>query len=222
MSRPLVELDHIVITCHRLKAGIDYVSRVFGVSIPEGGQHHFMGTHNAVMAIGDGVYLEVIAIDPTLPAPPYPRWFGLGNIMWEDQLKDKPLLAHYVMRTTDINASLARLDKADAVQIGPPHSASRGDLTWQITLSPTGLPPEGGCLPALIEWDGTPPVGNMAFPGPKLEKLRLLHPDPAFLHNFMDHLDARHILDDGKIEIEQSATPGLKADFINRQKSIWI
>ena len=42
MTRPVVELDHIVITCHRLRAGMDYIERTCGVSIPEGGQHEFM------------------------------------------------------------------------------------------------------------------------------------------------------------------------------------
>ena len=222
MTRPIVELDHIVITCHRLRAGMDYIQRVFGVTIPEGGQHDFMGTHNAIMAIGNGAYLEVIAIDETLPAPPYPRWFGLGNIMREDQLKDKPLLAHFVMRTTDLEASLASLDPHDAALIGKPHAASRGDLTWQITLNPTGLPPEGGCLPALIQWDGEPPVSRMAFPGPVLEKLRLCHPDPERMTAFMERIGAGMMVNDGLIDIEHSAPAGLKADFSHRQRSIWI
>ena len=222
MTRPVVELDHIVITCHRLRAGMDYIERTFGVSIPEGGQHDFMGTHNAVMAIGHDAYLEVIAIDPTLPAPPHPRWFGLGNIVFEDKLKDKPLLTHFVLRTSDIKASLAGLDKSDAAQIGNLHAASRGDLNWQITLNPTGLPPEGGCLPALIEWQGQPPVHRMSFMGPTLEKLRLCHPDPAHLQQCLESMGADTILADGLIEIESADPPGLKADFSHGKRSIWI
>ena len=107
--QPQLAFDHVVVTCHKLKAGIDYVRRVFGVEIPLGGQHDFMGTHNAVMAVGDGIYFEVIAIDTSLPVPPYPRWFGLGNPLFEDRMKDQPILAHYVLRTPDIEATMAEL-----------------------------------------------------------------------------------------------------------------
>ena len=108
-TAPMLAFDHLAITSHKLSSGMDYIRRVFGVEIPLGGQHHFMGTHNAVMAVGDGIYMEVIAIDPSLPVPPYPRWFGLGNAAFEDRLKDQPLLTHYVLRTPDIDATLAAL-----------------------------------------------------------------------------------------------------------------
>ncbi|MGC6485842.1 MAG: VOC family protein [Candidatus Puniceispirillales bacterium] len=222
MAGPALELDHIVITCHRLEAGMDYIERTFGVSIPPGGQHDFMGTHNAVMAVGRDAYLEVIAIDPSLPAPPYPRWFGLGNIQMEDRLKDKPMLAHFVLRTTDLEATLAGLEKSDQALIGKPQAASRGDLRWQITLNPTGLPPMGGCLPALIEWDGTPPISRMAFPGPVLDKLRLGTPEPERLRQVLTTLGGENLLADGLLDIETATPAGLKADFTHRNRSIWI
>ena len=43
-----------------------------------------------------------------------------------------------------------------------------GILSWKITIHESGLPPEGGCLPALIEWNGTPPQYGMASPGHNL------------------------------------------------------
>lgn len=222
MSVPALELDHIVITCHRLQSGMEYIERIFGVEIPLGGQHVFMGTHNAVMAVGNNAYLEVIAIDPSLPAPPCPRWFGLGNIRMEDRLKDKPLLAHFVLRTSDIRASLEAAGKTERELIGEPHAASRGDLSWQITLNPTGLPPMGGCIPALIEWDGPPPISRMAFPGPVLDKLRLGTPDPKGLNQILTSLGGAKLINTGLLEIETGNPAGLKADFTHRNRSIWI
>ncbi|MGC6522727.1 MAG: VOC family protein, partial [Candidatus Micropelagos thuwalensis] len=143
MSTPHLEFDHLAITCHKLSAGVEYIRRVFGVEIPLGGQHEFMGTHNAVMAVGDGIYLEVIAIDPSLKVPPYPRWFGLGNPRLEDEMKTQPILMHYVLRTPDMAATLAGLDAGLRDKIGPVNQGARGDLRWQITINPTGLPPEG-------------------------------------------------------------------------------
>jgi len=220
--QPQLAFDHVVVTCHKLKAGIDYVRRVFGVEIPLGGQHDFMGTHNAVMAVGDGIYFEVIAIDTSLPVPPYPRWFGLGNPLFEDRMKDQPILAHYVLRTTDIEATMAGLSDELIEMLGPVNSASRGDLSWKITINPTGLPPEGGCLPALIEWDGVPPQYKMARLGPELERIYLCHPKPEMMLSHLMAMGAGDLIDQGMIDVQETAKTGLKADFIQNNKAVWI
>jgi len=220
-TAPMLAFDHLVVTSHKLTAGMDYIQRVFGVDIPLGGQHHFMGTHNAVMAVGDGIYFEVVAIDPSLPVPPYPRWFGLGNAAFEDRLKDQPLLTHYVLRTPDINASLAALSPELREKLGPVHEGSRGDLSWKITIHESGLPPQGGCLPALIEWNGTPPQYGMAAPGPQFDRLHVCHGDLDGLTASLTQMGAGDLMDQGMICLEQSA-PQLKADFTHRNKTVFL
>lgn len=37
------------------------------------------GTHNRCLGMEDGIYLEVIAVDPEAPPPSRPRWFGLDD-----------------------------------------------------------------------------------------------------------------------------------------------
>ena len=219
---PELAFDHVVVTCHKLKAGVDYVRRIFGVEIPLGGQHDFMGTHNAVMAVGDGIYFEVIAIDTSMPVPPYPRWFGLGNPKFEDRMKDQPILAHYVLRTPDMEATMAGLSDELKEKLGPVHAASRGDLSWKITINPTGLPPEGGCLPSLIEWDGTPPQYKMARPGPELERINLCHPNPEALLADLKMMGAGALMNAGMIDAQETAKTGLKADFTQNNKAVWI
>jgi hypothetical protein len=39
-----------------------------------------MGTHNRLLKLGEGFYLELIAIDPQAPPPGRPRWFGLDRL----------------------------------------------------------------------------------------------------------------------------------------------
>lgn len=221
-AKPQLEFDHLAITCHKLSAGVEYIRRVFGVDIPLGGQHDFMGTHNAVMSVGDGIYLEVIAIDPSLTVPPYPRWFGLGNPRFEDQMKDQPILMHYVLRTPDMAASLAGLSPELEQKIGPVNQGQRGNLTWQITINPTGLPPEGGCLPALIEWTGTPPQYGMAQPGPLFERLHLCHPNRNQLLQELEDIGASNLIQNGIIDVQDTESKSLKADFSNGNKSVWI
>ena len=221
-SLPSLAFDHLVITSHKLSAGMDYTRRMFGVDIPLGGQHHFMGTHNAVMAVGEGIYLEVIAIDPSLTVPSHPRWFGLGNVAFEDRLKDQPLLTHYVLRTPDINATLAGLPAGLREKLGPVHAASRGDLSWKITIHESGLPPEGGCLPALIEWNGTPPQYGMARPGPEFDRLHLCHQNPEHLSQMLVDMGAADLMASGMIVTEKTSSLHLKADFTHRNKTIFI
>lgn len=41
--------------------------------------HPQFGTHNRCLGMEDGIYLEVIAVDPEAPPPSRPRWFGLDD-----------------------------------------------------------------------------------------------------------------------------------------------
>jgi len=72
---PLMKLtiDHLVIAAADLASGSDYVAGILGIAPQGGGAHPRMGTHNRVLGMADGIYLEVIAIDPDAPAPSRPR-----------------------------------------------------------------------------------------------------------------------------------------------------
>ena len=59
----MLSLDHLVVAALTLEAGVDHVFRSLGVAIPPGGAHPLMGTHNHLMQLGEGVFLEVIARD---------------------------------------------------------------------------------------------------------------------------------------------------------------
>ena len=65
-------IDHIVIAAADLDSGSEYVAGILGIAPQGGGAHPRMGTHNRVLGMADGVYLEVIAIDPDAPPPPRP------------------------------------------------------------------------------------------------------------------------------------------------------
>ena len=222
MTKPTLAFDHLVIASADLAAGIAYIRNTFGVEIPRGGQHHFMGTHNAVMAVGDGIYLEVVAIDPSLPAPPGPRWFGLDTTALKDRMKDDPVLVHYVLRTNNMAATLEGIDAGLLDGLGPVMAASRGDLCWQISLNSDGIPPEGGSIPSLIEWQGTPPQYGMAFPGPVFERLICHHPDVDRLEHWLQALGAGDLLRDGVIELSSSQRKGLSAEFSSDGKMFQV
>ncbi|HEY3555130.1 MAG TPA: VOC family protein, partial [Casimicrobiaceae bacterium] len=74
---PELTLDHLVVAATSLDAGADWIEARLGVRPVPGGKHATMGTHNALVGLGPGAYLEVIAIDPQASAPARARWFDL-------------------------------------------------------------------------------------------------------------------------------------------------
>ena len=73
-------LDHLVVTAASREAGMAWVEAALGVPLQIGGDHTSMGTHNALLRLGDDQYLQVISIDPTATAPDRPRWFELDRV----------------------------------------------------------------------------------------------------------------------------------------------
>jgi Glyoxalase-like domain len=170
----MLALDHLVVAAATLPEGVEHVERLLGVEMSPGGQHVFMGTHNAVLRLGDACYLEVIAIDPSLPAPPRPRWFGLDDPALQASLAKSPRLIHWVARTDDIVTAQAMAPEI----LGPVLAASRGKLNWKITIPDSGALPEDCAFPTLIEWpNGDHIAGNMADRGCRLVELKVVHPE---------------------------------------------
>ena len=132
-----------------LDEGAAWVEAKLGVAPVPGGKHPVMGTHNRLLFIGPGNFLEVLAIDPDAPAPGRPRWFDLDDPAMTARLARSPTLIHWVERTTDIEASLR--DYAHTVEV---LSLTRGDYRWRIGVPRDGKLPAGGALPTLIQWQG--------------------------------------------------------------------
>ncbi|HNX31992.1 MAG TPA: VOC family protein [Holophaga sp.] len=179
-----LSLDHLVVTSPSLEAGIRFIGQALGVPMQEGGRHARMGTHNALLRLGDAQYLEVIAVDPDAPAPARPRWFGLD----EAGAQATPHLAGWVARTGD----LRKASSAVAHALGTPETMSRGDLAWQITIPADGSLPFEGVGPMLIEWT-TPahPAERLPPLGCSLLRIEAFHPRAAELDGLLRLLGFR-------------------------------
>lgn len=167
--------DHLVVAAATLDHGCDWIEEKLGMRPVRGGQHVAMGTHNAVLALGRRLYLEVIAIDPSLPAPPRPRWFDLDAADLQATLADGPRLVTWVARTDDIAAFAQRVPDLGAIL-----PMTRGEWSWRITVPADGHRPSQGLVPTLLQWDGSAhPADRLPESGCRLVALAGEHPDPA-------------------------------------------
>ena len=132
-----------------------------------------MSTHNRLMNVGDGRFLELIAVDPEAPAVPHKRWFGLDDPGTIARLAEAPRGVGWVVRTDDLDGLVA----GSPVDLGAAKRMSRGERSWRLTVHPTGQMPFAGLVPAFIEWSPGPhPSESMRFLGPRLEAIELRHP----------------------------------------------
>lgn len=168
-------LDHLAVAATDLASGTAWLEARLGVALAPGGAHPRMGTHNRVLRLGDGVYLELIAIDPDAPPPGRPRWFGLDEPELAARLAERPRLVAWAAASDDLGAAVA----ASPFPHGPIHEMTRGDLVWRITIPDDGRVVEGGAVPTLIEWPpGVHPTKRMPNSGCTLERLTIRHPEP--------------------------------------------
>jgi hypothetical protein len=131
-----------------------------------------MGTHNRLLRLGPGVYLEVIAVNPDAAPPAQARWFDLDNFA------GRPRLTNWIARTDDLAAALAGAPAG----MGVPISFARGPYLWQMGVPSDGKLPYDGAAPALIEWESAAhPAERLADRGCRLAGLTVEHPEAEAL-----------------------------------------
>ncbi|CUH41118.1 hypothetical protein JSE7799_03861 [Jannaschia seosinensis] len=151
-----------------------------------GGEHALMGTHNRLSGLGDGEYMEVIAVNPDAPPPDRPRWFDL------DRRVGPPRIGNWILRTDDLDGLCTRLPEA-----GRPVAVERGPYRWRMAVPEDGVLPFDGCFPALMQWDTPPPTFTDV--GLRLTRLELSHPGAPALAPIVASLtdDPRIVLAEG-------------------------
>jgi hypothetical protein len=175
-----IRFDHVVIAARTLDEGVEWVERRLGVAVGGGGKHDVMGTHNRLLSLGPGRFVEVISIDPEAPAPLQPRWFELDRPAMQERLAHGPALIHWVARTDDIEAAVDATASGVRPGILP---LARGAFRWKIAVPSDGSLPRGGIAPTVIQWFSQHPTDVLPDSGCRLDALVLHHPEaPAILH----------------------------------------
>lgn len=199
----MLELDHITVAANDLAEGVAHVESALGIAPPAGGAHPLMGTHNHLLRLSGTTFLEVIAPNPTAPAPARPRWFAMDDPRTRAALAASPRLLTWVVRTPDIAAVLAKIPQAAR----PAITVTRGQLEWQISVPPDGSMPFGGAFPTVIQWpDGPYPASRMADLGCALLAFEIRHPEADTIRSTL-----AGVLDDARIRIEVADAPSFRA-----------
>ncbi|WP_372615151.1 VOC family protein [Aquicoccus sp.] len=194
----MLKLDHLAVAATDLEEGRAHIESSLDATMQPGGKHANFGTHNMLLGLEDGIYLEAIAIDPDAPDPGRRRWFDL------DDFTGPPRLTNWICQTEDIDAALALAPAG----MGPATDQRRGDLHWQMAAGENGYLPLAGTFPAVIAWGKTPhPSTRLASTGIRLERLIVTSPVADALRS-----NLRHVLADARIVIEQGEK-ALRAEF---------
>jgi hypothetical protein len=203
------DLDHLVFACADLEAGIAWAERTFGVRPSRGGAHPQWGTHNALMSLGRGRYLELIAPDPAAAATGRANVAGRALFCMSegDAPGGEPRLTTWMVRSRTIETLLGNALRAGC-DLGRVHAGSRlradgTELSWQIAVPPAR--PLGGCAPWLIDW-GWSEHPSAALPeGARLDWLEVTHPEPERVRAVLEALNC------GGVEVRAGRVPSVSA-----------
>lgn len=192
-----VLFDHLAIATEDLAQGAAAVEAALGVPLEPGGKHERMGTHNRLLSLGPGEYLEVIAVDPEAVPPGRPRWFDLDRFSGR----------------TRPNTWIAGCDGLEEACALAPDGAGRGldfaraDLRWRMAVPDDGRLPFDNCFPALIEWQGQGRAADrLPDRGCRLQRLVLIHPQAEALRAALGVL-----MGDARILVENGPEPAIHA-----------
>ena len=216
MTAPPLQLDHLVIAARTLEEGASFVAAKLGVQTSEGGAHPLMRTHNRLLNLWGGAYLEVIAIDPAAANTDSsrPRLFALDDPAFLKRLETGPQLVHWVARV-ERPKMLTRWQAQYPERIASVVAMSRGANSWNLTVPDDGSFPAwqgsgDGVLPSLIQWDTTRhPGASLPETGIALKSLTGFHPRAHVLLEQMAWLGASHLMN---VEVTEGA-PVLVARF---------
>jgi hypothetical protein len=195
-----LKLDHLVYAVPDLESAIDRFSRQLG-SVPVlGGRHEGLGTHNAILPLAGETYVELMAADPTLPAPDTARPFGLD-------LLQGPRLVTWAVRSRNIEADAKRslergYDPGIVFEMSRKQPCGQ-TLNWKLSLRREAL--GDGLVPFVIDWGSArhPAAAADSIPC-ALSNFSAQHPDPQPVRDALAALGV-------ELSVDRASTPSLRA-----------
>jgi hypothetical protein len=175
-------LDHIVVGVPDLEAATDAIEGLTGVRPVFGGEHPNRGTHNALLSLGDGVYLELIAVRPGAEAPDFAALQGLPG----------PTPVDWAVAVDDPATASSRLRAAGFAPTIPKPGSRRTPAGAVLHWETFGLEPAPPGAPFFIHWlPETPHPSGTSPAGCSLSRLAIASPDAGALGRLRDALGLR-------------------------------
>ena len=190
-------IDHLIYAGPDLDAAVATLHRHLGVEAGGGGKHPGRGTHNKLLALGPRTYLELIAPDPSQPAPATPRPYGVEGIVQGG-------LVGWAIAVEDIEAARAYA-RSHGFDPGPVVDGHREDATgrlmhWRVTANAE----VAGLIPFLISWGDTRHPAVDAPADLALSALSVEHPRPTEIRTALAAMGA-------DVEVRRAPRPALVA-----------
>jgi len=203
-------IDHIIYGVPELESGIQQIEDLLGVRPVMGGQHPDYGTHNALLGLGEGKYLEIIAPDPGQPNAPRPLWMGLDDLTGPRLIRwaaKSDRLANRCQRALQSGVDLG------AVFPGRRATPSGQILSWELTDPRKEI--AGGIVPFFIDWQQSAhPADNLPQAG-TLTRFWAAHPSPEQAQQMLKAVGLQ-------LEVLPGESPQLYAEIRRSEKIVYI
>jgi hypothetical protein len=180
------DVDHIIVGIDTLERGMRLLADITGVTPVKGGVHPGRGTQNALMSLGAGVYLELIA-------PNFADTAAKARVAFFSQFTKLTPYGWAVHAKNADTVSMLAAKRGLAAGVVQQGSRARPDgktLAWR-TVVPWPAP-FGPYLPFFIEWSASSPHPSTESPtGCTLAALRMLSPAPDSLRTMLNRAEVR-------------------------------
>jgi Glyoxalase-like domain len=201
---PRAQLDHIVVGIRRLDEGIAQFAQLTGVKAGIGGKHPGRGTENALVSLGGGSYIELLAPQPGAALSPQDQ--ALRNL-------ERLTIIDWAVSVPEVDRAVAALKSAgftaSPAQPGARLTPGGERLDW-TTFGLRGA--EIVAAPFFIRWSpNTRHPSTTAPAGCELDALVVQDPAADKLATAMQALDVAHVrIANGALHIEATLTCGSK------------
>jgi Glyoxalase-like domain len=198
-------LDHVILGCDDVDHGITFVQERVGIRPAVGGVHPDRGTANALLSLGEGHYLEIMAPDPN--AKSVQPW--AAQQLAALKVLTQPRLVTWAVHHNDLDA-LAKKFRDSGIEIRGPYPGSRTrpdgrTLKW---TSFSLVDDHHGLLPFFIQWSADSVHPSSDAPGGcHIKRFAAAGSDPAELLKAFQRIEI-------EIPVERSDKPQLRVQIV--------
>jgi esterase/lipase len=183
-------VDHLIVGIGDLDRGMALFEQLSGVRPVYGGAHPGRGTHNALVALGETTYLEIVApVDPEKPPSDFESLRGVQVLL--------PI--GWAVNSSNLARSSQALERA-GLRLSESRAGGRerpdgSMLRWKVAAL---VEPEVALAPFLIEWaDGSAHPAATSPRGCRIQAVMFESPEPAPLRRVIEALDLDALVEPG-------------------------